>query len=122
MSGILLASSAAKLLRRPPICSRPSARTAGRRNDGLGYEVVEHVAHECGNPLRIGTLWLAGLVASSAGAADGQGTPYTVAELGLIPGAHVTVPFAINNDAHVVGWGQGPGAQVRPFLWTPEAG
>jgi uncharacterized membrane protein len=65
---------------------------------------------------------LAFLVSGTPSAVEPGGTVYSVAEMGLIPDAHVTVPLALNNDSHVVGWGQGPGAQVRPFLWTPQDG
>jgi probable HAF family extracellular repeat protein len=47
---------------------------------------------------------------------------YTVTDVGTIPGTHVSVAFAINNAGQVVGWGQGPGSQVRPFLFTPGTG
>jgi probable HAF family extracellular repeat protein len=47
---------------------------------------------------------------------------YTVTDVGKIPGTHVTVAFSINNAGQVVGWGQGPASQVRPFLYTPGTG
>ena len=66
---------------------------------------------------------LAALVsAATAAEASQSGTFYTYQDLGKIPGSHVTVPFSLNNNGQVVGWGQGPGAQVRPILWTPGVG
>jgi hypothetical protein len=73
-------------------------------------------------PSRLHPLILAALLIP-AWAAPGaaQGT-YSIVDIGRIPDSHVTVPLAMNNDGHVVGWGQGPGAQVRAVLWTPETG
>lgn len=61
----------------------------------------------------------------AAAAAAAEGTPpssYAVVPLGYLPDTFSTVPWGMNNDAHIVGWGQGPQAQVRPFLWTPRTG
>src|SRR5688572_21505708 len=70
---------------------------------------------------RFCTVALLGAIAVAPAAAVPSAT-YVAVDMGRIPDSHVTVPWAINNQAHVVGWGQGPGAQVRPFLWTPQSG
>jgi probable HAF family extracellular repeat protein len=63
------------------------------------------------------------LLALPGGAAAGTvPTSYTAVSLGLLPDTFSTVPWAINNDANIVGWAQGPQSQVRPFLWTPQTG
>lgn len=70
---------------------------------------------------RVGIVALGIVVPAVAPAEEPYGA-YTVTDIGKIPGAHVTVPFSMNNDGHVVGWCQGPGSQVRAFRWTPETG
>ena len=78
--------------------------------------------------VRAGAAALIALAAVAAPAQDEaprKGTPptsYSVVPLGFLPDTFSTVPWAINNSANIVGWGQGPQAQVRPFLWTPQTG
>lgn len=76
-----------------------------------------------GRIVRCVCVLLAG-TAGSAGPslAGAPPTGYTATKLGLIPDTFSTVPWDLNNDAHIVGWSQGPQAQVRPFLWTPQTG
>jgi probable HAF family extracellular repeat protein len=52
----------------------------------------------------------------------GQMSQYTVTEIGRLPGAFSTVPFAMNNHGDVVGFCQGPGTIVRAFIYHPGAG
>jgi probable HAF family extracellular repeat protein len=64
------------------------------------------------------------LVAAALGApALAQDEPtHTAVHLGLLPGAFSNVPFAVNNAGAVVGWNQGPQAQLRAFIWRPGEG
>ena len=66
--------------------------------------------------IAVWTLPLVGVACASVARA-GEGTPptkYTFVEIGMLPLATTTVPFAINNDTHVVGWGQGPATRGAP--------
>ncbi|MET0555022.1 MAG: hypothetical protein ABW221_18410 [Vicinamibacteria bacterium] len=65
---------------------------------------------------------IAAVLAVAPSLAHAGQAAYTVTDVGTIPGTHVSVAFAINNAGQVVGWGQGPGSQVRPFLYTPGTG
>ncbi|MBC7833564.1 MAG: hypothetical protein H7Y88_00505 [Phycisphaerales bacterium] len=47
---------------------------------------------------------------------------YEVTPIGHLPGSFATVPLAMNNLGEVVGWCQGPQAQLRPFRFIPGTG
>lgn len=72
--------------------------------------------------VRTSAIILLCAMALAAPAAAGQPAAYTAVDIGRLPDTFSTVPWGMNNSTHIVGWGQGPQTQVRPFLWTPQTG
>ena len=69
-------------------------------------------------------MWEIRIGAGARRGGAGQIGPYTITDLGLIPGAWSCVPEAMNNSGEAVGWANmsGVGGGVRAFLWTPAEG
>lgn len=58
---------------------------------------------------------------TSAGATTAAAAPYTVQDLGTLPGDYASVAMGINESGDVVGWSAGP-TGARAFIYTAEAG